>query len=274
MTWLLRPGRAGGAPRRRPPAGRPRPASGRWSCPTARAVRCLLVELRPRRPALHARRRHRARAGPPGPRRGWSCPPTTRRPERRRRPRWPGARRRAPTASCRRRVRLVGEAGAAAPPGTASCAPPWRWSWSRRRAGPRPARRLGPRRDHRTWWSRRRRPGRGWDRSWCREPPPACAASTPTPARPTRAVPLVVEQLAATEPLRPPATRPGAAGASRWPGRSATSSPLAEGGAPATWSATVDLERAAAGVTTCRRHPHCGCAWADASPAPRGRVAG
>ena len=37
----------------------------------------------------------------------------------------------------------------------------------------------------------------------------------------------------------------------------------AEGGLPATWSATVALGQLPPTVTTYRRHLHCGCAWAE-----------
>ena len=37
----------------------------------------------------------------------------------------------------------------------------------------------------------------------------------------------------------------------------------ADGGVPATWSATVELGTLPPVVTTYRRHVHCGCSWAD-----------
>jgi hypothetical protein len=73
---------------------------------------------------------------------------------------------------------------------------------------------------------------------------------------------LVVEQLATTPPLRPadpdPALRALAAG---WAVRDLTAA--AEGGLPATWSATVSLAELPPRVTAYHRHLHCGCAWAE-----------
>jgi bacteriocin biosynthesis cyclodehydratase domain-containing protein len=73
---------------------------------------------------------------------------------------------------------------------------------------------------------------------------------------------LVVEQVATTPALRPlepdPALRALAAG---WAVRDLVTS--AEGGTPATWSATVALGSLPPTVTAYRRHLHCGCAWAE-----------
>jgi hypothetical protein len=77
-------------------------------------------------------------------------------------------------------------------------------------------------------------------------------------ADPRRA--LVVEQVATTDPLRPaepdPALRALTAG---WAVRELATA--AEGGLPATWSATVALGALPPTVTAYRRHLHCGCAW-------------
>jgi hypothetical protein len=73
---------------------------------------------------------------------------------------------------------------------------------------------------------------------------------------------LVVEQVATTPPLRPfepdPALR---ALAVAWTVRDLVAA--AEGGVPATWSATVALGLLPPTVTAYRRHLHCGCAWAE-----------
>lgn len=73
---------------------------------------------------------------------------------------------------------------------------------------------------------------------------------------------LVVEQVAASAPLRPfdpdPATR---ALAAAWAVRDLVQA--AEGRLPATWSATVDLGVLPPVVTSYLRHLHCGCAWAE-----------
>jgi hypothetical protein len=73
---------------------------------------------------------------------------------------------------------------------------------------------------------------------------------------------LVVEQLSSAPPLRPldpePALRALAAG---WAVRDLTVA--AEGGVPATWSATLCLSELPPRVTAYRRHLHCGCAWAE-----------
>jgi hypothetical protein len=73
---------------------------------------------------------------------------------------------------------------------------------------------------------------------------------------------LVVEQIATTPPLSPfepdPALRSLALA---WAVRDLAAG--AEGGVPATWSATVAIDRLPPTVTTYRRHLHCGCAWAE-----------
>jgi hypothetical protein len=73
---------------------------------------------------------------------------------------------------------------------------------------------------------------------------------------------LVVEQLATTGPLRPadpdPARR---AVALAWAVHDLAIA--AEGGVPASWSATVALGALPPVVTAYRRHLHCGCAWAE-----------
>ncbi len=73
---------------------------------------------------------------------------------------------------------------------------------------------------------------------------------------------LVVEQVATTPALRPlepdPALRVLAAG---WAVRDLVTG--AEGGTPATWSATVALDALPPTVTMYRRHLHCGCAWSE-----------
>jgi hypothetical protein len=75
--------------------------------------------------------------------------------------------------------------------------------------------------------------------------------------------PLVVEQLARAQPHRRPAPDPAArALALAWAVRDLATG--AEGGTPASWSATVSLGTLPPVVTAYRRHPHCGCAWDDA----------
>lgn len=75
--------------------------------------------------------------------------------------------------------------------------------------------------------------------------------------------PLVVEQLAATAPLRPAAPDPvRRALALAWAVQDLVTA--AEGGAPSTRSATVALATLPPARTAYRRHPHCGCTWADA----------
>jgi hypothetical protein len=73
---------------------------------------------------------------------------------------------------------------------------------------------------------------------------------------------LVVEQLAATPPLRPAAPDPvSRALAAAWAVHDLSTA--VDGGSPATWSATVSLAALPPVVTTYRRHLHCGCAWAE-----------
>jgi hypothetical protein len=73
---------------------------------------------------------------------------------------------------------------------------------------------------------------------------------------------LVLEQLAATPPLRPaqpdPALRALALG---WAVRDLVTA--AEGSRPATWSATAALAVLPPVVTPYQRHLHCGCAWSE-----------
>jgi len=87
-----------------------------------------------------------------------------------------------------------------------------------------------------------------------------CVDAHPGERDPRRA--LVVEQVATTPPLRPfdpdPALR---ALAVAWAVRELATG--AEGGTPATWSATVELGQLPPTVTAYRRHLHCGCAWAE-----------
>jgi len=79
-------------------------------------------------------------------------------------------------------------------------------------------------------------------------------------ADPRRA--LVVEQLATDGPLRPAAPDPAErALALAWAVRDLVTA--AEGGVPATWSATVALGTLPPDVTAYHRHLHCGCAWAE-----------
>jgi len=74
---------------------------------------------------------------------------------------------------------------------------------------------------------------------------------------------LVVEQLATTPPLRPAAPDPvQRALAVAWAVHDLAAA--AEGGTPATWSATVAVAALPPAVTTYRRHVHCGCSWAEA----------
>jgi len=73
---------------------------------------------------------------------------------------------------------------------------------------------------------------------------------------------LVVEQVANGRPLRP--ARPDLAlrtVALAWVVHDLALA--AEGGRPSTWSATVLLTGLPPVQTSYRRHPHCGCAWAD-----------
>jgi hypothetical protein len=73
---------------------------------------------------------------------------------------------------------------------------------------------------------------------------------------------LVVEQLAGTAPLRPVETDPALrALAAAWAVQDLATA--ADGGIPATWSATVAIGTLPPVVTTYRRHVHCGCSWAD-----------
>jgi bacteriocin biosynthesis cyclodehydratase domain-containing protein len=73
---------------------------------------------------------------------------------------------------------------------------------------------------------------------------------------------LVVEQLATTAPLRPLAPDPALrALALAWAVHDLGT--VAEGGVPASWSATVALGTLPPAVTAYHRHLHCGCAWAD-----------
>lgn len=71
---------------------------------------------------------------------------------------------------------------------------------------------------------------------------------------------LVVEQVATGEPLRPVRPDPAARALTlAWAVHELAT--IAEGGVPATWSATVALATLPPLVTAYRRHPHCGCAW-------------
>jgi hypothetical protein len=73
---------------------------------------------------------------------------------------------------------------------------------------------------------------------------------------------LVVEQVATGRPLR--RERPDLALrtlALAWAVHDVATA--AEGSRPSTWSATVRLDALPPTVTAYRRHPHCGCAWAD-----------
>jgi hypothetical protein len=73
---------------------------------------------------------------------------------------------------------------------------------------------------------------------------------------------LVLEQVATDPPLRPGRFDPGLrALALGWAVRDLAVA--AEGGQPATWSATVGLAELPPVVTVYGRHLHCGCAWAD-----------
>jgi hypothetical protein len=73
---------------------------------------------------------------------------------------------------------------------------------------------------------------------------------------------LVVEQLATTAPLRPPSRDPvPRALALTWAVHDLATA--AEGGVPASWSATVALGALPPMVTAYPRHLHCGCAWAE-----------
>jgi hypothetical protein len=82
---------------------------------------------------------------------------------------------------------------------------------------------------------------------------------------------LVVEQLAATPPLRPARPDPAVrALLLAWAVHDLATA--AEGGVPASWSATVALGALPPEVTAYRRHLHCGCAWADQLPDPVARA--
>ena len=71
---------------------------------------------------------------------------------------------------------------------------------------------------------------------------------------------LVIEQVANGDPLRPALADPAARRlALAWAVHDLATA--AEGGQPATWSATVSLAVLPPVITTYRRHPHCGCAW-------------
>jgi len=71
---------------------------------------------------------------------------------------------------------------------------------------------------------------------------------------------LVVEQLASSPPLRPPAPEPALRALTLgWAVHDLTTA--AEGGVPATWSGTASLAALPPLVTAYRRHVHCGCAW-------------
>jgi hypothetical protein len=75
---------------------------------------------------------------------------------------------------------------------------------------------------------------------------------------------LVVEQVATGRPLRPARPDPALrALALAWAVHDLATA--AEGGRPTTWSATVRLDALPPVPTPYRRHPHCGCAWADAA---------
>lgn len=79
-------------------------------------------------------------------------------------------------------------------------------------------------------------------------------------ADPRRA--LVVEQVATGRPLRPARPAPALrALALAWAVHDLGTA--AEGGRPSTWSATLRLDALPPVLTAYRRHPHCGCAWAD-----------
>lgn len=74
--------------------------------------------------------------------------------------------------------------------------------------------------------------------------------------------PLVVEQLAHDQPWRPAAPDPVLrALVLAWAVRDLVTA--AEGGVPATWSATVDVGGLPPDRTAYRRHLHCGCSWGD-----------
>ena len=73
---------------------------------------------------------------------------------------------------------------------------------------------------------------------------------------------FVVEQQAVNRPLRPPEPDPALrALAGAWAVQELRTA--AEGGTPATWSAVVELSSLPPRTTAFRRHPHCGCAWAE-----------
>jgi hypothetical protein len=73
---------------------------------------------------------------------------------------------------------------------------------------------------------------------------------------------FLLEQVAQTPPLRRPEPDPALrALALAWAVRDLVVA--AEGGVPATWSATVAIGRLPPTVTTYRRHLHCVCAWSD-----------
>jgi hypothetical protein len=73
---------------------------------------------------------------------------------------------------------------------------------------------------------------------------------------------LVVEQLAGTAPLRAAEPDPALrALAVAWAVQDLATA--ADGGVPATWSATVALGSLPPVVTAYRRHVHCGCSWAE-----------
>ncbi len=237
MTWLLRPGV--GLARRDadhlqlgvdPPLAAVLPDSRRRAAAAGRAG--------PRRPAHHPRRDDRRRCStrwsPPG----WSWPPTGP-------PRDATGAPAAPVHLDAPDGRAAGPAPAGGRSGAAcSPAPGGRGhggaGLERGRAAAGAAGRLDAGRHARTWWSARARAAPCSAPTSSRAPPPACAASTRTSAStiPRRA--LVVEQLATTPPLRPAEPDPALrALAVAWAVHDLSTA--ADGGVPATWSATVSL---------------------------------
>ena len=233
------------APRRRPPPARRRPAAGRGAARPARrpppARRARRTAARSPRSAHRPRPRSAALVAA-----GWSWPPTTAAARRDRRAGLPGA------ASTRPPASLAARAAAARggrPPAsrrrTAAASVVLVW-----RDGELPRDRLDPLvrdRDAAPGGLRRRRPARG--RPVRRPGRTACLRCVDAhlgEADPRRA--LVVEQVATTRSrCGPGEPDPALRGAGAGRGRCATSSRSPRAASPATWSATVDLERAAAG---------------------------
>ena len=262
MTWLLLPRPAARPPRRRPPPARRRPAARRGAARHPRRTPPASSTWPTGAPLATARRDDRARARRAGRAPGWSCAADDEAARRRAARRLRGRTWTRPTTCCPR-VAAPGRRGRARPTALDRRARQRGAGLERGRAAARPARRAGARRHAAPGGPRRAPdgPGRRPLRR-ARVPPPACAASTRTPARPTRggrwwssrSPPR--RRCARSSPTRRCAPWPGLGGAR--PGHRRRGRPARPPGRP-----PCALGALPPAVTAYRRHPHCGCAWAD-----------